>query len=74
MRMIGHEMLNCLGDRNPLVMPIEKIGAHYKVPFEFEFGFDPDDIVSIVQYVMMIGASQFDKRNMTLSFENGSSV
>lgn len=52
MRMIGHEVLLCLGDDESRVMPIEQIDEHYKISFEFEFGFDPDDIVSIVDRVM----------------------
>ncbi len=57
MRMIGHEMLKCLGDEESRILPIEKINApnkpqSYRIPFEFEFGFDPDDIISIVGRVM----------------------
>ncbi len=33
-------------------MPIKKYDEHYKISFEFEFGFDPDDIISIVDHVM----------------------
>ncbi len=52
MRMIGHEILMSLGDCESRIMPIEKVDGYYKIPFEFNFGFDPDDIVSIVDQVM----------------------
>ena len=41
MRKIGHEVLLCLGDQESRVMPIEKKDNQYRIPFEFEFGFDP---------------------------------
>ena len=52
MRMIGHEVLKELGDHESRIMPIKKQGEQYKIPFEFEFGFDPADIVSIIEQVM----------------------
>jgi preprotein translocase subunit SecG len=52
MRMIGHEVLMCVGDRTSRVMPIEKIDGRYIIPFEFEFGFDPEDIIAITEGVM----------------------
>lgn len=52
MRMIGHEVLTALGDHESRIMPIEKINEQYKISFEFEFGFDPDEIISIVDRVM----------------------
>jgi len=52
MRMIGHEALICLGDKESRVLPIEKIGDRYKISFESEFGFDPSDFVQIIKQVM----------------------
>lgn len=52
MRTIGHEVLKCYGDNESRVMPIEKLEDHYKISFEFEFGFDADDIITIVDEVM----------------------
>ncbi len=52
MRMIGHEILMCLGDADSRVMPIEKIDNRYKIPFEREFGFDPGDIISIIDRIV----------------------
>lgn len=80
MRMIGHEVLMCLGDQESRIMPIEKIGEQYKIPFEFEFGFDPDDIVSIVNRVMtesevaagyLVEVEQCDTKEIVHSFEIG---
>ena len=50
MRMIGNDILYCLGDESSRVLPVEKSGEHYRISFEFEFGFDPDDLVSIVDH------------------------
>ncbi|MEL7124031.1 MAG: hypothetical protein AAFO07_31625, partial [Bacteroidota bacterium] len=52
MRMIGHEVLNSLGDKQSRILPIEQSNDQYKIPFEFEFGFNPDEITSIIQAVM----------------------
>lgn len=80
MRMIGHEVLLCLGDRESRVMPIEKIGDHYKIPFEFEFEFDPSDIISIVDHVMsetniasnyLVEIEQCKSKDVVHSFEIG---
>ena len=57
MRLIGHEVLLCMGDETSRVLPIERLNQHdqnmsYRISFELEFGFDPADIVSIVEEVM----------------------
>ena len=52
MRMIGHEILMSMGDCDSRVLPIENIDGHYKISFEFEFGFDPDELATIVDKVM----------------------
>ena len=52
MRSIGHEVLMNCGDNESRVLAIEKVGRQYKIPFESEFGFDPDDIISIVDSIM----------------------
>ena len=52
MRMIGHEVLKELGDYESRVLPIEKIEGRYKIPFESEFGFDPDELMTITKRVI----------------------
>lgn len=52
MRMIGHEVLRCLGDEESRILPIEQIDDYYRIPFEVAFGFNPDDIVSVIERVM----------------------
>ena len=52
MRMMGHEILSCLGDYESRVLPIEKNNEQYKISFESEFGFDPDDMTSIINRVI----------------------
>ncbi len=83
MRMIGHEVLLCLGDSESRIMPIEKVDEHYKIPFEFEFGFDPDDIVSIIDRVMiktriatnyLVEVVQCESKEVVHSFEVGNAV
>ena len=80
MRMIGHEVLMSMGDCESRVMPIEKIGGQYKIPFEFEFGFDPDEIVSIIDRVVretriatsyLVEAVQCETKEVVHSFEIG---
>lgn len=53
MRKIGHEVLKCLGDHESRVLPIEKEDGRYRISFESEFAFDPDDIISITDLVRM---------------------
>lgn len=78
MRMIGHEVLLCLGDRESRILPIEKVGGQYKISFESEFGFDPDDIVSTIGRVMMensiasdylVEVQQCETKDVVYSFE-----
>ena len=52
MRLIGHELLKCWGDSTSRVLPIEQIDQQYQISFEFEFGFDPRDIVNVIDRVM----------------------
>ena len=51
MRMIGHEVLKCVGDHESRILPVGKTGERYRISFEVEFGIDPADIVSIVDRV-----------------------
>jgi hypothetical protein len=53
MRMIGHEVLVSLNDCESRILPIEKNGQQYKIPFESELSFFPNSIVSSVFRVMM---------------------
>ena len=52
MRMIGHEVLKCLGDDESRVLPIEKVDGQYKISFELDFALAPEDIVIITDQVM----------------------
>lgn len=53
MRLMGHELLKCWGDSTSRILPIEQIDRQYQVSFESEFGFDPDDIFTTINRVMM---------------------
>ena len=52
MRMIGHELLKCTGDGSSRVLPIQKEEGFYKISFEDSLGFDPEDLIRIVNGVM----------------------
>jgi hypothetical protein len=51
LRMIGHQVLLNSNDSTSLVLPIIKENDHYKIQFEKEFEFIPDELVSIVNQV-----------------------
>ena len=83
MRTIGHEVLNCSGDYKSRIMPINKIEDQYKIAFEKEFGFDPEDIISIVDRVLkeakvannfLVEIEQCDTKEVVHSFISGYSV
>ncbi|MEZ5040318.1 MAG: winged helix-turn-helix domain-containing protein [Saprospiraceae bacterium] len=78
MRMIGHEILKCWGDGESRIMPIEKIDGQYKISFEFEFGFDPDEIVAIIDRIItetriasdyLVEVAQCETKAVVYSFE-----
>ncbi len=78
MRMIGHEMLNCIGDHSSRVMPVEHTDDMYRIRFGSEFGFDPDDVITIVQNVIaetgaasscLVEVEQCDTKEVVHSFE-----
>ena len=52
MRMIGHEVLKCLGDADSRVLPIEKVDDRYQISFSTGLAFDPSDLVSVIIDVM----------------------
>ena len=60
LRLIGHEILKCSGDDDSRILPIEKLEDSYKISFESSFGFDPDDIIRIVETAM----TQNDVKNV----------
>lgn len=83
MRMIGHEILLCLGDQESRVLPVEKMeelyGADsYRISFEREFGFEPSDVVTVVDRVMteagitnhyFVEVQQCETKEMVYSYE-----
>lgn len=52
LRMIGHQILLNSGDSLSRVLPIRKENDKYRVQFESEFGFNPDEFVNTVNQVM----------------------
>lgn len=52
MRMVGHQVLLSLGDSTSRVLPIERDGNKFKIPFESEFGFNPDSVATVIDSVI----------------------
>jgi len=48
MRLIGHQFLLSIGDSSSRVLPITKKDNRYKIEFQSEFGFNPDDLVAVI--------------------------
>ncbi|WP_420315873.1 winged helix-turn-helix domain-containing protein [Ekhidna sp.] len=53
LRMVGHKILLNAGDSTSRVMPIVKEGNQYRIEFESEFGFIPEDLVITISDVML---------------------
>lgn len=49
MRMIGDEVLRSAGDTVSRVLPIEKEGERYRISFEKEFEFVPDEMIETIK-------------------------
>src|SRR3989338_1446579 len=52
LRMIGHQVLLKASDSSSRVLPIEKIDGRYCIQFENDFGFNPDDLVEVINRVL----------------------
>ncbi len=54
MRMIGHQILLVSCDSTSRVMPVENQDGRYKIHFESNFQFNPDDLVLAIDSIMSI--------------------
>lgn len=52
LRMIGHQVLLNSDDSTSRVLPIIKENSQYRIQFESEFGFNPDDLVNTVNRII----------------------
>jgi len=52
MRLIGHELLYSLGDSTSRVFPIQRVCNSYRIPFENELAFRPNESAAIIDSVM----------------------
>ena len=52
LRMIGHQVLLYSGDSTSRVLPIEKVANRYRIQFDTEFQFNPEDLVGVVDQVV----------------------
>lgn len=48
LRLVGHQLLLKSGDRTSRVLPIDKIDGRYRIQFENEFTFNPDDLIKVI--------------------------
>lgn len=53
LRMIGHQVLLNSGDSYTRVLPIIKENGQYRIQFESEFGFNPNELVNTVNRVIL---------------------
>lgn len=61
MRMIGHQVLLSMGDSTSQILPIEKDSIGYRIKFENDFAFDPENLVNIITEVV-------EQANVTTSY------
>lgn len=52
MRMIGHQVLLSMGDSTSRILPIEKEKNGYRIRFENDFEFNPENLVQIINEVV----------------------
>ena len=52
MRMIGHQIMLSMGDSSSRILPIEKEKNGYRIRFENDFEFDPENLVTIINEVV----------------------
>jgi len=52
MRMIGHQILLSMGDSTSRILPIEKEKNGYRIRFENDFEFNPENLVQIINEVV----------------------
>ena len=78
LRNIGHEILTCIGDDTSRILPVAKQESKYILSFDTEFGFDPDDIVTITRKVIgesqvsrhyLVGVERCETKELVYSFE-----
>lgn len=83
LRMIGHQVLLSSGDSTSRVFPIEKEGESYKIQFGNAFAFNPGDLASTIDRVVleMKAASSYivevkrcENDEVVYSYEKGDSV
>lgn len=54
MRMIGHQILLVSCDSSSRVLPVENQDGKYKIQFESNFQFNPDDLVLVIDSILSI--------------------
>ena len=78
LRMIGHQVLLSLADSTSRVLPIIKENDRYRIQFDTEFEFNPEELVSIVDSIIketnianryIVEVEQCDTKELVYSFE-----
>lgn len=52
MRLIGHKVMQEIGDSNSVVLPIKKEGTQYQISFSIDFAFEPSMLASPIDSVL----------------------
>ncbi|MEM7655434.1 MAG: hypothetical protein AAF399_04840, partial [Bacteroidota bacterium] len=80
LRMIGHQLLLHAGDLESRVLPIEREGDRYKIPFESEFAFEPGHLAATVDSMLratmsteryLVEVEECETRQVVYSYEMG---
>lgn len=83
MRMIGHQILLASGDSTSLVLPVEKEENGYRIRFDSDFEFIPEELVGIVDRVLRDGGIEegyivevedCESGTIVHSYEKGNSI
>ena len=79
MRLIGHKLLLNSEDSTSAILPIKKEGDRYKIQFESEFKFEPQELVATIDSVMLVSriassylveVEQCNTKDVVYSYEN----
>ncbi|UBM60186.1 winged helix-turn-helix domain-containing protein [Marinilongibacter aquaticus] len=83
LRMIGHQILLHAGDSTSRVLPIEQNDHFYRIKFESEFSFKPDELVSIIDSIMVqanlgkdyiVEVESCESQSIVYSYEIGNAI
>ena len=83
LRMIGHELLNLSEDSTSRVLAIQRESVGYRISFENEFKFEPDNLSYVVDSLFrmtrlaghyLVAVEKCDSQEIVYSYEMGNAV